>query len=235
MNETASPSAGARRKTSASGRFVTFEGGEGGGKTTQILRLAERLNAAGFRVVTTREPGGTPTAEGVRRFLLSGAAQPLGPEAEAVLFAAARADHVDNLIRPALKRGDWVLCDRFTDSTRAYQGAAGVDEELLDALERLTVWPTRPDLTVILDIPVEIGLIRASARAANARENPDRFERDAIDEQNRRREAFLAIAGREPERCAVVDASRPEAEVADMIWKAVRQRLGVRDKPVSHG
>lgn len=234
MNEAATTPDSRPRKVPP-GRFITFEGGEGGGKTTQILRLAERLSAGGLRVVTTREPGGTPTAEGVRRFLLSGAAQALGPEAEAVLFAAARADHVDNLIRPAIKRGDWVLCDRFTDSTRAYQGAAGVDEDLLGALERLTVWPTQPDLTIILDIPVEIGLVRASARAANAREIPDRFERDAIDEQNRRREAFLSIARQEPDRCVIIDASRPESEVGEAIWKAVATRLGIPVRTAADG
>lgn len=225
MNDAAPTYAPEQAVRPVPGRLITFEGGEGGGKTTQILRLADRLNEAGLRVTTTREPGGTPTAEAVRRFLLSGAAKPLGPEGEAVLFAAARADHVDSLIRPALKRGDWVLCDRFIDSTRAYQGAAGVDEALLDALERITVWPTRPDLTIILDIPVEIGMIRASKRAANASELPDRFESDALDEQHRRREAFLEIARNEPERCVVVDASRPEGEVAATIWRAVGERL----------
>jgi len=210
------------------GRFITLEGGEGGGKTTQILRLAERLKKTGLSVTATREPGGTPTAEAIRRFLLAGAAEPLGPEGEAVLFAAARADHVDQLIRPALQRGEWVLCDRFTDSTRAYQGAAGVDEQLLEALERVTVWPTRPDLTVILDLPVELGLIRATARAASDQAMPDRFERDSMEEQQRRRDAFLAIAAREPERCIVVDASRPEGEVARSIWRAVEARLGLK-------
>lgn len=207
------------------GRFITLEGGEGGGKTTQLLKLAEKLKETGLSVTTTREPGGTPTAEAIRRFLLAGAAEPLGPEGEAILFAAARADHVDRLIRPALEQGDWVICDRFTDSTRAYQGSAGVDDQLLEALERVTVWPVRPDMTIILDLPVEIGLIRATARAANARDVPDRFERDSMDEQQRRRDAFLAIAEREPDRCVVIDASRPEAEVAKAIWRLVEQRL----------
>ena len=215
------------------GRLVTFEGGEGGGKTTQIMRLAEKLAAAGIMAITTREPGGTPTAEAVRRFLLSGAAKSLGAEGEAVLFAAARADHIDSLIRPALKRGEWVLCDRFTDSTRAYQGAAGVDEALLDALERITVWPTTPDVTIILDIPVEIGMIRANRRAANAGALPDRFESDSMDEQRHRREVFLDIARREPKRCVVVDASRPESEVAIAIWREISTRLNITDETVN--
>lgn len=207
------------------GKLITFEGGDGGGKTSQLLRLAAKLEASGKKVRTTREPGGTPTAEAVRRFLLSGAAKPLGPEAEALLFAAARADHVSQLIRPALENGEWVLCDRFIDSTRAYQGAAGVDPALIEALERITVWPTEPALTIILDVPVEIGLVRANARAAGDDEGPDRFEKDAIADQQDRRAAFLRIAEEEPERCVVVDATRPEAEVAEAIWKAVRGRL----------
>lgn len=215
----------ARHFAASGGRFITFEGGEGGGKTTQLLRLAKRLDQSGIAVTTTREPGGTPTAEGIRRFLLSGAARSLGAEAEAFLFAAARADHVDKLIRPALANGQWVLCDRFTDSTRAYQGAAGVDRSLIEALEKITVGNTRPDLTIILDLPVEIGLVRAAARAAAASDVPDRFERDAVEEHNARRRTFLEIAAAEPMRCVVVDASRPESEVSDIIWRAVEDRF----------
>lgn len=215
------------------GRFVTFEGGEGGGKTTQLLRLAKRLGNAGIRVTTTREPGGTPAAEAIRKFLLSGAARPLGPEAEALLFAAARADHLDKLIRPALTQGSWVLCDRFTDSTRAYQGAAGVDADLIEALERIAVWPTTPDLTLILDLPVEIGLVRAAARAAASDILPDRFERDAVAEHQRRRRIFLEIAAAEPERCVVIDASRPEAEVAEIVWRNVGERLPVAGEAIN--
>ncbi|MCC6736677.1 MAG: dTMP kinase [Bauldia sp.] len=214
------------------GRFVTFEGGEGAGKTTQLLRLAKNLGAAGISVTTTREPGGTPAAEAIRKFLLSGAARSLGPEAEALLFAAARADHLDKLIRPALTQGSWVLCDRFTDSTRAYQGAAGVDPDLIEALERIAVWPTTPDLTLILDLPVEIGLVRVAARAAAAEILPDRFERDTVAEHQRRRRIFLEIAAAEPERCVVLDASRPEGEVAEIIWRTVRERLSVAEAAI---
>ena len=212
------------------GKLITIEGGDGGGKTCQLLRLAARLEAAGKKVRTTLEPGGTPTAEAIRQFLLSGAAKPLGPQGEAVLFAAARADHVSRLIRPALDRGEWVLCDRFIDSTRAYQGAAGVDPALIDALERITVWPTEPALTIILDVPVELGLIRANARAAADNEAPDRFEQDAVSEQQRRRDIFRSIAEKEPSRCVVIDATRPEPDVAQEIWKTVRHRFGLGGK-----
>lgn len=212
------------------GRFITLEGGEGGGKTTQILRLAERLGKAGIRVTTTREPGGTPKAESIRRFLLSGAARSLGPEAEAVLFAAARADHVEALIRPALAKGNWILCDRFIDSTRAYQGGAGVSLDLIASLERATVGSTRPDLTIVLDLPAELGLLRAAQRHAAVKQSPDRFESDALAEHRQRRQIFLDIAADEPERCIVVDASRPEGEVAEAIWKAVAERLSVAER-----
>jgi dTMP kinase len=175
--------------------------------------------------VTTREPGGTPTAETIRRLLLSGLAEPLGAEGEAVLFAAARADHVDRVIRPALERGDWVLSDRFADSTRVYQGGGGADETLLNALERVAVGGTRPDLTIVLDIPAELGLERVRSRLVAVGAPPDRFEAEALAEQERRRQAFLAIATREPNRCVVVDAAQAEEQVADEIWRTVRERL----------
>ena len=208
------------------GRFVTFEGGEAAGKTTQIRRRAARLNEAGHTVVVTREPGGTPIAEGIRRVLLDGLAKSLGSEAEALLFAAARADHVDRLIRPALARGDWVLSDRFNDSTHAYQGGeGGVDEELLVALDRLAIGRTRPNLTVILDLPPDVGLRRLRDRLAATGESPDRFEVDMLPLHERRRAAYLAIARREPERCVVIDAERSEDEVAEDVWRAVATRL----------
>src|SRR4051812_16943465 len=151
------------------GRFIAFEGGEGSGKSTQIKMLAERLAAAKLRAVLTREPGGSPGAEIVRHVLLSGMGKLLGPEAETLLFAAARDDHVHTVIEPALAQGIWVLCDRFADSTRAYQGKLGhVDPKILDALERVTIGDLKPDLTVILDIPVEIGLQRAATRRGTA-------------------------------------------------------------------
>jgi dTMP kinase len=208
------------------GRFITFEGGDGAGKSTQVRRLAARLGDAGKSVVTTREPGGTPLAEAVRRLILSGDARDYGPEGEALLFGAARADHVEKLIRPALNAGQWVISDRFLDSTHVYQGlAGGVDEKLLAMLDRVTVGRTRPDLTIVLDLPVELGRARLTARLAEAGATPDRFEGEAPALHEQRRLAFLAIAAREPERCAVVDAGRGEDEVADDVWSIVSARL----------
>jgi dTMP kinase len=208
------------------GRFITFEGGEGAGKSTQIRLLAERLRALGKKVVVTREPGGTPTAEAIRALLLSGRAAELGPEGEAVLFAAARTDHVAHVIRPALAADRWVLCDRFLDSTRVYQGgSAGVSDGMLDALERVAVGETRPDLTVILDVPAAIGLARAAERMATAGTIPDRFERDDLAVHEARRRAFLAIAAAEPERWVVLDATHPDRETAEAIWRAPSDRL----------
>ncbi|MCX5514800.1 dTMP kinase [Kaistia algarum] len=207
-----------------SGHFITFEGGEGSGKSTQARRLAERLRETGATVVVTREPGGTETAERIRDFLLSGRGEGFGAEGEAILFAAARADHVDRVIRPALERGEWVLSDRFFDSTRAYQGGDGVDEALLSALEHLAVGSVRPHLTLLLDLPVEAGLARAAKRRGEG-DVPDRFERETVERHDRRRQAFLAIASREPERLIIVDASRGEDEVAAHVWRAVELRL----------
>jgi dTMP kinase len=211
---------------SMTGRFITFEGGEGAGKSTQIARLAVRLENEGISVVVTREPGGTPVAEAIRGALLSGVAQELGADGEAILFAAARADHVDKVIRPALSAGRWVLCDRFIDSTRVYQGAAGgVDAATLTALERVSVGSTRPDLTVILDIPVEAGLARAGKRREEQGLAADRFEGDDIAVHEARRRAYLAIANADPDRCIVVDANRSEAKVARAVWQVVSLRL----------
>ena len=208
------------------GKFITFEGGEGAGKSTQIARLAKRLEGEGVSVVVTREPGGTPTAEAIRGALLSGLAQELGAEGEAVLFAAARADHVDRVIRPALRAGQWVLCDRFTDSTRVYQGVAGgVDVATLGALERISVGRTQPDLTIILDVPVETGLARAAKRRSERNAATDRFEREDPGIHEARRKAYLAIARAEPDRCIVIDAGRSEAKVARAVWQAVSLRL----------
>ncbi len=171
-------------------------------------------------MVETREPGGTDRAEAIRRLLLSGAARPFGPEAEAILFAAARRDHVERLIAPELDAGRWVLCDRFSDSTRAYQGAAGLDEARIAALEEAAIGDTRPELTIILDLPAEAGLDRMKGRS-----RPDRFELDGIAEHRRRREIFLAIAEKEPERCRVIDAAGDVDAVARAIWSAARQRF----------
>lgn len=208
------------------GKFITFEGGDGAGKTTQIKRLAASLTEEGRVVTTTREPGGTPNAEAIRRMLLSGMAKPLGVEGEAILFAAARADHVDRVIRPALLRGDWVLCDRFADSTRVYQGVSGgADQKLLRALDRVAIGETKPDLTIILDVPVSIGLTRVRERLADTSDTPDRFEGEKTELQEKRRQAFLDIAANEPERCIVIDATQEEDKIADQIKEAIATRL----------
>jgi dTMP kinase len=206
------------------GRFITFEGGEGSGKSTQAAMLAHRLRSLGIDVLLTREPGGSPGAEIIRHVLLSGAAKPLGAEAEAILFAAARDDHVRTTIRPALENGTWVLCDRFADSTRVYQGVAGaVDARLINALERITVGEIKPDLTFILDVPVEVGLARASER--RGKDRIDRFEGEAREYHEKLRGAYLQLAANEPERCAVVDVTVPRKQVADKIWNVVDIRL----------
>src|SRR5215470_8591314 len=153
------------KRTAGRGRFISFEGGEGAGKSTQIKKLAERLEAAKLRAIITREPGGSPGAEVIRHLLLSGMGKLLGPEAETLLFAAARDDHVRTVIQPALNQGTWVLCDRFSDSTRAYQGSLGqVSPDILNALQRVTIGDLKPDLTIILDVPVEVGMRRAAVR-----------------------------------------------------------------------
>ena len=207
------------------GLFITFEGGEGAGKSTQIRRLADRLRNERHDVLVTREPGGSPGAEAVRHVLLSGAAEPLGPRMEALLFAAARSDHVEQVIRPAVARGAIVLCDRFLDSSRVYQGAAGnLDPAFVAALERIVVNGMMPDLTLILDIsPVE-GLRRAGERRG-ADAAADRFEKETIAIHERRREAFLDIAMREPERCVLISAGGSEDEVAARIGAAVDRLL----------
>ena len=152
------------------GRFITFEGGEGAGKSTQVQRLAARLKAGGGEVVTTREPGGSPGAESIRDLVLKGSADRWSPVTETLLMYAARRDHVERVIRPALERGAWVICDRFADSTRAYQGAAGgVDAKFISALETYVLETTRPDLTLVFDLPAEVGLQRAHARAGGPR------------------------------------------------------------------
>jgi dTMP kinase len=213
------------------GRFITFEGGEGSGKSTQVATLVKRLTSLGVAVMATREPGGSPGAEAVRHVLLSGAAKPLGAHAEAILFAAARDDHVRQTIRPALERGRWVISDRFADSTRVYQGIlSNVDARLIARLERLTVGETRPDLTFVLDVPAEIGLDRAARRRGNGA--GDRFEAEALDFHKKLREAYLELAGREPQRCAVIDAAAAPDTVADAVWAVVNARLHPAEAPL---
>ena len=206
------------------GRFITFEGGEGSGKSTQAGILANRLSRAGRPVFATREPGGSPAAEEIREALLSGQVKQFGPLAEAVMFSVARADHIDHAIKDSLQEGRWVVCDRFIDSTRAYQGVtAGVPRGVINALEELTVGALSPDLTFILDISAEEGLVRAKERADG--DELDRFESQELVMHERVRRAFLDIAEEEPGRVVVVDASQPEAMVAEDVWETVLHRL----------
>ncbi len=171
------------------GRFITFEGGEGTGKSTQAAMLAQpAARASASRCVLTREPGGSPGAEIIRHVILSGAAKPFGPHAEAILFAAARDDHIRHTIQPALERGQWVISDRFANSTRVYQGTLGkVDPKLIQGLERITVGDLKPDITFILDVPTEIGLARAQAAARRRRGRPLRARGARVPRQAARR------------------------------------------------
>lgn len=210
--------------TARRGRFITLEGGEGAGKSVQAKRLEKRLRAAGLEVLSTREPGGSAGAEALRKVILSGWAAPFGRDGEALLFAAARIDHLDKKILPALARGVWVICDRFADSTRAYQGVAGkLSPGFIARLEEVSVGPNKPDLTLILDLPAEAGLERAAKRRGKTA--ADRFEAEGAVFHETLRRAFLAIAAGEPDRCLVIDALRSEDEVAAAVWSAVEQRL----------
>lgn len=206
------------------GRFITFEGGEGSGKSTQIKLLAEKLGGRGIRSLVTREPGGSPGAEIVRHLVLSGMGKILGASGEALLFAAARDDHVHTLIGPALSQGQWVLCDRFTDSTRVYQGKLGsADINLIQALERVTIGNLKPDLTIILDVPAEVGMARAEKR--RGKDAPDRFEAEDIDFHRRLRDAYKQVAIDEPERCVLIEATADVRTTAERIWKTVEARF----------
>jgi dTMP kinase len=204
------------------GRFITFEGGEGSGKSTHAELLAQRLRAAGVDVVLTREPGGSPGAEVIRHILLSGITKPLGAETETLLFAAARDDHVKHTIEPALAAGKWVICDRFIDSTRVYQGVLGkVDQKLIRGLERVTVGKVMPDLTFVLDVPANLGLARAARRRGKGQS--DRFESENIQFHEALRNAYLALARAEPQRCIIIDGRNARDVVAADIWKALTQ------------
>jgi dTMP kinase len=206
----------------AQGGFITLEGGEGAGKSTQARRLADRLAARGHQVVVTREPGGSPGAESIRELLVTGQADRWSPITETLLMYAARRDHIERTIAPALATGGWVVSDRFADSTRAYQGAGGgAPASLIQTLERHVLGETRPDLTLILDLPVDVGLARSLAR--NHAET--RFEAKGADFHKRLREGFLAIARVEADRCVLIDASQSVEAVEAAIWAAVEARL----------
>jgi dTMP kinase len=206
------------------GRFITFEGGEGAGKSTQVRILAERLRAAGLEVVATREPGGSPGAEAIRELLVNGDPDRWSAMSETLLMYAARRDHIERTIRPALESGAWVISDRFADSTRAYQGAGGgAPQGLVAALETFVLEDTRPDLTLILDLPVELGLERAGLRGGGEA----RFEAKGVAFHQRLRDGFLAIARAEPNRCVVLDAGQPPETVSDAVWGAVAAHLPI--------
>jgi dTMP kinase len=205
------------------GKFITFEGGEGAGKSTQIKRLATALENSGLSVTSTREPGGSPGAETIRGLLLDTAADWDAPT-EALLHFAARADHFTTRIAPALRKGDWVICDRFADSTRAYQGyGLGLSMDAIETLYNVALGDFAPDLTVILDVPVEIGMQRMNARDGD----PDRYERMDTAFHERLRQGFLDIAAKNPDRCDVIDANTDMDTVTARIFDCVARRLGV--------
>lgn len=204
------------------GRFITFEGGEGTGKSTQVARLVERLRARDLEVVQTREPGGSQGAEEIRNLALNGDAGRWSPTTETLLMYAARSDHLERTIRPALEAGRWVVCDRFADSSRAYQGAGGgTPAEFIETLDAAIVGPTQPDLTLVFDLPVEIGLERAFGRGLFE----TRFESKGLEFHERLRRGFLAIAAAHPERCVVIDADGDQDEVEARVRAAVEARL----------
>ncbi len=206
------------------GKFITLEGGEGAGKSTQVSRLAARLERAGHTVCITREPGGAPGAEAIRELLVTGDPERWDAATETLLHYAARRSHLTDTIRPALARGEWVVCDRFADSTLAYQGyVGGVDKGLISEIYAQVVGDLTPDLTLILDLPPEVGLARAQARG----EGEDRYERMGLNFHQRLRAAFLEIAAKEPERCMVVDADGDIETVAARIESAVEDRLEI--------
>lgn len=212
------------------GRFITFEGGEGAGKSTQVRRLVTRLQGVGLQVVATREPGGSVGAEAIRNLVLTGSADRWSPVTETLLMYAARRDHIERTILPALEQGAWVVCDRFADSTRAYQGqAGGVSGNLIGLLEDHVLNGARPDLTLVFDLPVEIGLARAEQFAKQAGHGETRFESKGLDFHRNLREAFLAIAKSNPERCVLIDARKTIDEVEAQLWPAVEKLLS------SHG
>jgi len=210
------------------GKFITFEGPDGGGKSTQAGLLAEGLEAAGVPVDLTREPGGAPGAEDIRDLLVNGEVGRWQPLTEALLHYAARFEHLSRTILPALDAGRWVISDRFADSTLAYQGYGhGLDREVISRLHRLVVGGFKPDLTLVLDLSVDEGLKRAGGRARDMEIGEDRYERMGRDFHERLRRGFLEIANKEIERCAVVDASQDVETVQTEVRKIVSSRLGV--------
>jgi dTMP kinase len=218
-------------------RFITFEGGEGVGKSTQVKRLLVRLNRLDIEAVRTREPGGTPKAEHVRAFILQGRSEAWGPGAEAVLFAAARLDHVNQLIAPSLDTGKWVISDRFHDSTRAYQGlTGGVDDKLIRGLETLALNGHAPDLTFVLDMDPVVAFNRVNARELEPAlaQSGDRFEKEDLDWHRRLRQAFLDIAAQNQDRCVVLPANQSEDALEDEVWDTLTRRYPELAAKASH-
>ena len=217
------------RQTVERGHFISFEGGEGAGKSTQVRLLSERLVSLGYQTLLTREPGGSELGEKIRRFLLDGKVKDYGPVAEALLFYTARLDHLNSLILPNLQNGVWVLCDRFADSSRAYQGvASGVGEGIFDALDRIVIGSNFPELTIIVDLPVEVAQKRVARRQSQKGGAVDRFESEAEDFHERLREGFLNIAAANTTRCIVVDGNQSREAVAELIWLTVVERFGLQ-------
>ncbi|MBU2166709.1 MAG: dTMP kinase [Alphaproteobacteria bacterium] len=210
------------------GRFITFEGGEGSGKSTQAGRLAERLRARGLEVLLTREPGGSQGAEAIRELVVNGEGERWSPTTEVLLMFASRNDHLERTIRPALAAGHWVICDRFADSSRAYQGGGGgVDRAFIEALDQAVVGADQPDLTLIFDLPVEEGLERAFGRGLFE----TRFESKGVAFHERLRRTFLDIAAEHEDRCRVIDARGTEDGVALRVWDAIEARLPLPKVP----
>ncbi len=206
------------------GRFITFEGGEGTGKSTQVKLLASYLSQSGADVIQTREPGGSPSAEEIRALLVTGAADRWSPLAETLLFYAARVEHWRQIIEPSIARGAHVLCDRFADSTIAYQAyAGGLDRHMVEKLHRLVMTGVEPDLTIVLDLPVDEGLNRAASR----RDSETRFERKGREFHEQLRQGFLDIAHRFPNRCFVIDASQSIERIHSAVLAALKLRLRV--------
>ena len=204
------------------GKFITFEGGEGTGKSTQVARLVARLAARGIDVVRTREPGGSPGAEAIRDLVVSGAAERWSSRTELLLMFASRSDHLERTVVPALDAGRWVVCDRFADSSRAYQGAGGgASMDLIEALDVAVVGDHQPDLTLVFDLPVEVGLERALERGVNE----TRFESKGLEFHRRLRDGFLSIAAQHTERCRIIDATGEPDAVAERVWRAVEPIL----------
>ncbi|MES2833974.1 MAG: dTMP kinase [Pseudomonadota bacterium] len=205
------------------GKFITLEGGEGTGKSTQARRLVQRLRDLGYEVAQTREPGGSPGAEDIRNLVLNGEAERWSPRTETLMMFAARSDHLERTIRPALDAGSWVVCDRFADSSRAYQGAGGgVPLDFIEQLDAAIVGADQPDLTLVFDLPVELGLERAFGRGLFE----VRFESKGLAFHQRLRDGFLQIARDHPERCVIIDAAGDEDTVETRVWAAVQDRLG---------